>query len=152
MQRRRTYVATVVIACGLAVSGVSVAAPDIVAARKNNFKQMGAAQKAIVDELRKDQPNKNVIVGNAARMKGLADELPRWFPRGSGPAPGRQTTAKAEIWSQAQQFSALAQQLRAKTTGLRAAAQTGDTKIIMAQLRNVSTTCRDCHRGFRSSD
>src|SRR5436305_1173064 len=68
-------------------------------ARHNNFKQQGAAFKAINDELKKDSPDVPAISASATKLSTLANQLPSWFPKGSGPESATKTDAKAEVWT-----------------------------------------------------
>src|SRR5689334_3081152 len=82
-------------------TGAWAATPsEYIAARQDSFKQMGRAQKAISDELRKPNPNLNVIRGSANTIALLGAQVGRWFPRGSGKESGVKTGALAAIWQQ----------------------------------------------------
>jgi cytochrome c556 len=117
--------------------------------RHQNFKQQGAAFKAILDEVKKDAPDKAVIATNAAKLKGLASQLPTWFPKGSGPESGFKTDAKAEAWADAAGFAAAANRLQAETTKLDQLAQAGDIDGVKGQVRAVGGACKNCHDKFR---
>jgi cytochrome c556 len=120
--------------------------------RHQNFKQQGGAFKAILDELKKPDPDKTVIATNAAKLKGLASQLPTWFPKGSGPESGYKTDAKAEAWSDAPGFAAAASRLQAETSRLDQFAQAGDLDSVKAQARAVGGACKNCHDKYRVPD
>jgi cytochrome c556 len=120
--------------------------------RHNNFKQQGAAFKAILDEVKKDAPDKAVIATNAAKLKGLAAQLPTWFVKGSGPESGYKTDAKAEAWSDAAGFAAAANRLQTETAKLDQLAQAGDIDAVKAQARAVGGACKNCHDKYRVPD
>lgn len=117
--------------------------------RHENFKQQGAAFKAILDELKKGDPDKAVIAGNATKLKGLAGQLPTWFPKGSGAESGYKTDAKPEVWADAAGFSAAASRLQAETVKFDQVAQSGDLDAIKAQARAVGGACKNCHDKYR---
>jgi cytochrome c556 len=120
--------------------------------RHQNFKQQGGAFKAIIDELKKGDPDKAVIAANAAKLKGLAAQLPTWFPKGSGPESGYKTDAKAEAWSDGAGFAAAANRLQVETAKLDQLAQAGDIDGVKAQARAVGGACKNCHDKFRVPD
>jgi cytochrome c556 len=119
--------------------------------RQASFKQLGAAYKAVNDELKKDAPDSRVIAANAARMNALSRQLPRWFPRGSGPEARVKTGARSEIWSDAAAFAAAAQALQTQTARLQQVSH-GDLTAVRAQARATGGSCKGCHDRFRNED
>jgi len=63
---------------------------------------------AAAEELKKDAPSAAGLQANSAKINTLSAQLPRWFPKGSGPEAGVKTGAKAEIWSDAAGFGTAA--------------------------------------------
>jgi cytochrome c556 len=120
--------------------------------RHENFKQQGGAFKAILDEIKKGDPDKAVIATNAAKLKGLASQLPTWFPKGSGPESGYKTDAKADAWSDSAGFAAAANRLQTETAKFDQLAQAGDIDAVKAQARAVGGACKNCHDKFRVPD
>lgn len=148
--------------CGAAIAlavGVSVAAGGAFAldaqgqaaatTRHNNFKAQGAAFKGLLDELKKDTPDKVVIATNAAKLKASAAALPTWFVKGSGPDDGVKTEAKPEAFADAAGFSAAAARLKDETAKLDALAQAGDIAGVKGEVRNVGGACKACHDKYR---
>lgn len=120
--------------------------------RQAHFKQQGGAFKGVLDELKKDQPDKAVVSANATKLKGLAAQLPTWFPKGSGPEAGVKTAAKPDVWRDPATFSAAAQRLQAETAKLDQLAMAGDMDAVKAQARVVGGACKNCHDKFRVPD
>jgi cytochrome c556 len=117
--------------------------------RHENFKQQGAAFKAINDELKKDAPDKALIASNANKLKTLTTQLPSWFPKGSGPESGFKTDAKAEVWSDAAGFAAAVNRLQVESSKLQQVSATGDLAAIRAQVRATGGACKNCHDKYR---
>ena len=117
--------------------------------RHNNFKQQGAAFKAINDELKKDNPDNALLATNAAKLKGLVNNLPSWFPKGSGPESHLKTDAKPEIWSDAAGFQAAASRLQVEVSKLNQLAVAGDWTAFKGQTRAVGGACKGCHDKYR---
>ena len=135
--------AAVVLAVSAVVAGGALAHEDMgkvpntpagkaVAARHQNYKQLGGAFKALTDELKKDTPDKAVIAASAAKMKALAGQIPSWFPKGSGPESGAKTDAKPDIWKDPNGFAAA-----------------GDLEAVKGQVRATGGACKNCHDKFR---
>lgn len=145
---------------GGAAAGVAVAdqaVPDTpgaraVVARQHNYKQLGGAFKALTDELKKDTPDKAVIAANAEKMKGLVDQLPTWYPKGSGPEAHVKTAAKPIIWTDQAEFAAAAARLKDETGKLQQFSVAGDLGPVREQVRAVGGACKNCHDKFRVPD
>jgi cytochrome c556 len=127
----------------------NTAAGRAAAQRHENFKQLGGAFKAIMDELRKDAPDKAVVVANANRVKAYADDLPHWFPKGSGAESGVKVRAKAQVWTDPKGFAAAAQRLQGEAAKLAQAAPGGNLGAVKAQFRATGMACKNCHDKYR---
>lgn len=151
--KKRSAVVLVGMALGItAIAGAAVAqtaAQKAVSARQAGYKQMGAAFKAINDELKAGAPDTKAISVNAAKVRDLSTQVPNWFPKGSGPEAGVKTKAKADIWAEPAKFSAAAAALRTESAKLHTVAATGDVAAIRAQVRAVGASCGGCHKPFR---
>lgn len=135
-----------------AISGAAMAqtaAQKAVSARQAGYKQMGAAFKAINDELKAGSPDTKAITANAAKMRDLSTQAPNWFPRGSGPEAGVKTKAKANIWAEPAKFTTAMASLRTESAKLHTVAASGDVNAIRAQVRAVGASCGGCHKPFR---
>lgn len=143
---------------GLLLAALSVApalaqtGAAAVQARQANFKQLGGAFKAINDELKMDRPSVAVLQANSTKINSLAGQLPRWFPKGSGPGAGVKTGAKGEIWADAGGFATAARNFQAQAAQLQKIAAGGDADAVRAQARATGGTCEGCHDKFRLED
>ena len=117
--------------------------------RHQNFKAQGAAFKGVLDELKKDQPDKTVVAANAAKLKALTGQLPSWFPKGSGAESGFKTDAKPEVWSDPAGFAAAANRLQVEASKLNQLAQAGDMTAVKGEVRAVGGACKNCHDKYR---
>jgi cytochrome c556 len=123
-----------------------------VLARQAHYKELGKAFGGLGGELRKDAPDKALILANATTAATLAKDLPSWFPKGSGPEAGVKTAAKAEIWTDAAGFAAAAGKLADETAKLQQAATAGDLDAIKAQARATGGACKNCHDTYRAAE
>ena len=149
--RRLAAVAIFAAACA-APAVAQTPAGKAVEARQAGFKQMGAAFKAVNDELRSGKPDAAKIAQASERLRGHAAQLPTWFPKGSGAEAGVKTGARPEIWSDAAGFADAASRLRTATTALHASAQAGDINVMRQRARAVGQACQACHTAYREED
>jgi cytochrome c556 len=145
---RKTLVATLA-AIGVSATAWAATPAETITARQNNFKQMGRAQKAIGDELKKPAPDVGVIRTNAGTIASLAPQVSRWFPRGTGKESGAKTGALPVIWQQTARFNTGANQLTNAARGLQRAAASGNVAQIRAAVPAVGGACKGCHDTFK---
>ena len=143
----------VVLAAGMVAAGggalAASAGQKAAEVREDNFKQLGGAFKTINDELKASTPDMAKIAAAAKKMNALAPQVPRWFPKGSGPETGGKTRAKAEIWTDAAGFAAVQRSFQAEVAKLDKVAAGGDLSALRDQVRAVGGTCKSCHEKYR---
>lgn len=139
-------------AAGAVVSEAGGDKEAIIKARQANLKKMGAANRAMADELKKPTPDVAVFKTNADLIAGLAPDLINWFPAGTGIESGVKTAAKAEIWSQPDQFKAAHARFAAEAVKFQTTAATGDVAAIEAGVEQLGLSCRNCHQVNRQRD
>lgn len=128
------------------------AAQKAVAARQENYKQLGSAFKTINDELKSGSPNMAAIGAAASKMNDLAVKVPGWFPKGSGVESGAKTRALPAIWSDAAGFAAAERKLQTETAKLAQVASAGDLSALRAQVKATGGTCKSCHDTYRAPE
>lgn len=150
----RTFLATpvVLLLIGSAVaSETAVPSPqDVIDARQSGFKKMGAAMKAISEQLKTDAPDLTKLTAAAQAIDVGTKAQPAWFPAGSGPESGVETDALPHIWKDTQKFTALSGQLATESGHLTAAIATKDLAAIRTQFKALSEVCSTCHKSFRA--
>lgn len=149
--KTKTMIAALLAAAATATVASAAGPADIVTARQNNFKQMGRAQKAISDQLRKPAPDVAVVRANAQTLANLAPQVNRWFPRGTGPESGLKTGALPAIWQQTPRFNASANELVNAARGLQRAAASGNVNQIKAAFPAAGRSCKGCHDTFKGT-
>jgi len=137
------------LAAGLASAPLLAAAADVVRARVEGLRELGASYKNVNDELKKDDPNKMILQISARQIRDIAGQQYKWFPAGTGPQPGVKTKAKAEIWSQGAQFKAAQDAFNKQANDFFKLASAGDVATMKTQVRRLGATCSGCHRNFR---
>ena len=125
---------------------------DIVKSRIAGYREIGAAFKAINDQLRSGTPQPYLLQVSAREIANGTREQYRWFPAGSGPKPGVKTRAKPAIWAQPVKFKALQDNFAAKAGALAVATKGGDAARIAAAVRELGGACKACHDVYREEE
>jgi cytochrome c556 len=139
-----------VLAGGAALAQEATPGGKAVQARQAHMKELAKTFGGIGAELRKEAPDKAAIAASAASAKSLAQALPTWFPKGSGPEAGVKTAAKAEIWGDAAGFDAAATKLQTEVGKLADVAGGGELEAIRGQFRATGASCNACHDKYRA--
>lgn len=121
-------------------------------ARKANFKKMGTAMKAIVEQVKGGTLDHAVIGTNAKIIASTMPQQANLFPKGSGPESGLKTSALPEIWTTRATFDDDAKKLVVEADKLAALAGGSDNAAIAAQVKTMGEQCGNCHRQFRHKD
>ncbi|MGH7009358.1 MAG: c-type cytochrome [Caulobacteraceae bacterium] len=137
------------LAAGLALAA-GMDASQVVKQRQAHMKAMGAAGKALVDQLRSGKPDPSIIKAQSAKIDASARDLPTWFPVGSGPQPGIKTRALAKIWSDPSGFRNDAHKLALAAAAMDASADQGDMARFGASFKQVGQACDSCHKEYRA--
>lgn len=124
----------------------------VIEGRRANLRDLGAAFKAITDELKKPVPSLPVIRQYAGQIDALAQQQRFWFPRGSGPESEIETDAKPEIWTRTKEFADAQLALVTEAGRFRDIARGSDIDAIKTQHRAVGKTCKGCHDSFREEE
>ena len=122
--------------------------------RKRGFADMGAAFKAINDQMKRPEPIMMLVKAYAQQMVRYSKEpVPTvWFPAGSGPAPGIKTAAKPEIWEKPDDFRKLWAAYGVQAERLYAAASARDAAAVKQAVKDTGAACAACHKAFRKED
>jgi cytochrome c556 len=72
------------------------------------------------------------------------------FPAGSGPDAVQDTDAKANIWTNWDQFESAMAEFHKEAVQLAEIAKGGDAGTLRAQFVKTAETCKSCHREFRA--
>jgi len=144
--------ALLVAGCGQQAGETETAAaetPPIVQERQEGYKALGSSFKLINDQLKSGAPDMAQIAPAADRMNALAQQIPNWFPAGSGPQDGVETDALETVWTNPEGFAAAQQRLVETTAELQQLAAAGDAAALEAHVKVVGASCGGCHDDFR---
>lgn len=122
---------------------------DIVDARQQGFKDMGAAMKTLRDQLKSDKTDTAAITIAAEQLSQLANKVPEWFPAGSGLAAGLETDARDYIWENKAKFDEISKALIVASRELVPLAKSADKSALQKKLGVIRDNCSSCHDSFR---
>jgi cytochrome c556 len=135
---------------GMALADEPASAQATVDTRRAGLKKMGAAMKALSEQLRTDAPDTAKLVATSQVIMAGAAQVPTWFPAGTDNGTGLDTDALPYIWKDRGKFDALATQLVAESRTLAAAATAGNLAAVRSQTTTVQSVCKSCHSSFRA--
>ena len=138
------------------IAGAGVAAgmtgAEAAKARIDHMKGMGAAMKAVGEQLKSGAPDPAVIKAQAVKIDMGAKALDTWFPAGSGKDAYAKSKALPVVWSDQAGFETKAKALAAAAAKLDAVAQAGDVAAIGPATHEVGAACKSCHEKFKAKD
>ncbi len=140
------------LAAGAAVAAATLSGPAAIKDRQAHMKAMGAATKALGEQLRSGAPDKAVVKAQADKIAAGAQALPQWFPPGSGPGPDVKTQARPLVWSDTAGFAAARDKLVKAAAGLTLAAAMPDQAGVGDAMKQVGAACKSCHERFKVPD
>ncbi len=148
---RVMVVAGLVFAVGMAgmaraADTTPIKSDDVIAARQAGFDlQQGvfAEMKAVVDAGGPVKP----LTDGAKGLSSWGHIIPSMFPDGT--QTGRNTKAKAEIWSDRAGFEKASANFYAEAEKLQKTAEADDKDAFAAQFKATGAACGACHRAYR---
>lgn len=146
--------AAVVALAAASIAAVAVAATpaETIKERQANYKKMGKAMKAMLDENKKPAPDLAVYKASAATIDELAPKVPSWFPAGTGPEAGVKTEALPVIWTKGDDFKKAAANFATQAHAFKVAADGGKVEEIKAAFPKLGGACKACHDQFKAKD
>ena len=120
---------------------------DLIKQRQKEFKDTGAALKAVKDGLLSSNLDADEARQAALRFQRTAAEIRNWFPVGSGWEAGAKTAARPEIWSDPQGFSRAREQFAEQAQKFSAIAAAG--AVNPEALKALGQSCGGCHDKYR---
>lgn len=116
---------------------------DAVKYRKNVMEANGGLMGASNAILQGKVDKKAQLAVYAKALEGLNQDLASLFPKGSN---GGDTDALPEVWSKRAEFERHARDTQEKAAAFAKAAAGKDA---MARFRDLSESCKSCHKDFR---
>ena len=117
---------------------------DVVSQRKAGFKTNAASMKAIASAI--GGGDYQTVINQAKTISSWAHKIPGYFPEGSRFGD---TKARAEIWANFDDFTALSKANETAANKLVTAAKSGNPGAMMARLKDLGSSCKACHRSYK---
>jgi len=158
MKLTRALVAAIIVAGGVTLAkgqspassqGQAASAAEVVKARQKGLKALGAAFKAIRDELKGDSPDAAKIRSAAADITHTAGEIGKWFPAGTGPDSGVKTDAKPEVWADAAGFATARDAFVREADKWDQLGNSTDVSAWKEGAASLGQSCKGCHDKYR---
>ena len=141
----------VALLAGGALAG-ALGGADAAKDRIEHMKGLGAASKALGEQLKSGAPDPAVVRLNAAKIDAAAKALPTRFPSGSGQAAYAKSHALPGIWSDPVTFQTKAATLASAAGKLDAVAEAGDMAAVGPAAHDLGVACKGCHETFKAKD
>jgi Cytochrome C' len=149
------------------------AAERVIEDRVAKFREIGAAEKHIKDEVASKTPDLNKIRESARLIRSDGADILQWFPPGSQPPPEpprswldtilgwfssannvalvdqAKSHAKPLIWTEQAKFQQLHARFSVEADRMWRLAEHGNVVEISAQNRRLGERCKACHDMFR---
>ncbi len=140
--------ATMMVSGGF-IAAQSSSAVDQIKSRQAHYKEMATAYKTINDQVKAGTLDRAAMTEAAKVIATQSRGIPTWFPPGTGAEAGIETFAKPEVWTQRDDFLALAAKLPPEADKLVQVVAAGDADAIGAQLKATGGACGACHKVYR---
>jgi len=127
-------------------------ARQMVDARALHMKDLGGSFKSVRDQLKSSNPNTSLVRIAAQEVKFASDDLPTWFPEGTGPDTGLEMRAFAKVWSDPEGFAAASAEFQESAAALHASVQREDLEGTSDLVRAVGASCKGCHDRYRAEE
>ena len=145
----RSWLGALVLVTVAMSSAYAADADQVIEYRKQIMSMVGGNLKASAQIMRGKLAEPGSLAAQArilALAAGLAETAFKENTDGKGSS---KTTARGNIWTDWQDFSARLGELRMKTEVFADAAQAGDMAAAGDALKQVGGTCKGCHRNYR---
>jgi|GEM_PF-641015 len=136
----------------VAVPARQVSAAEAYEIRHERYEEMGDSLKAINRELKGSAPDVTRIQREAATLAALGEQIPGWFPAGSGPDVHAKSRAKSEVWSDPQGFAQAHEGYLQQAQSFKRVTDGGDVEQIRAAAQVLGKSCGTCHDKYRAPE
>ena len=129
--------------------GQAASAGEVVKARQQGLKSLGAAFKVIRDELKGDSPDATKIRKASADITQAARAIEGWFPAGTGPDSGVKTDAKPEVWTDPAGFASARDAFVREGKKWAQLGNSTDASAWKEGAASLGQSCKSCHDKYR---
>jgi cytochrome c556 len=122
---------------------------DIIKYRQNVMKANGAHMAAAGAVLQGKVEYKKDLAYHAKTLQSINHDIPALFPKGSDFGD---TKALDAVWSKRADFEKRSKATQAKADAFAKAATGGDMKAALTKFKELSDSCKACHKDYRKEE
>ena len=123
-------------------------ANGIVKERMDKFQESKNLMRTINKSLSED--NFNVITQSAKKLNKWANEMHKYFPKGSEANSSNKSQASDNIWSDPEGFKKAVKKFEITSAKLIKISQNKNIDDTVSSFREVAASCKGCHKQFRN--
>ena len=123
-------------------------ATGIVKERMDKFQESKNLMRTINKSLSED--NFNVITQSAKKLNKWANEMHKYFPKGSEASTSNKSQASDNIWSDPEGFKKAVKKFEITSAKLIKISQNKNIDDTVSSFREVAASCKGCHKQFRN--
>ncbi len=123
-------------------------ATGIIKERMDKFKESKNLMRTINKSFSED--NFNVITQSAKKLNKWANEMHKYFPKGSEASSSNKSEASDNIWSDPEGFKEAIEKFQISSAKLIKISQNKNIDDTVSSFREVAASCKGCHQQFRN--
>ena len=120
----------------------------IIEERKDKFQQSKNLMRAINKNLGGD--NFTVITQSAEKLNKWANEMHKYFPKGTEASTSNKSSASNDIWSKPEDFKKAIKKFQITSAKLIKMSENKNIDDTVSSFREVAASCKGCHQQFRN--
>ena len=123
-------------------------ATGIIKERMDKFQESKNLMRTINKSLRNN--DFNVLTQSAEKLNKWANEMNKYFPKGSEASTSNKSEASSNIWSEPEDFKKAIKRFEISSAGLIKISKNKNIDEIVSSFREVAGSCKGCHQKFRN--
>ena len=123
-------------------------ATGIIKERMDKFQESKNLMRTINKSLRNN--HFNFITQSAEKLNKWANEMDKYFPKGSEASTSNKSEASSNIWSEPEDFKKAIKRFEISSAGLIKISKNKNIDEIVSSFREVAGSCKGCHQKFRN--
>ena len=123
-------------------------ATGIIKERMDKFQESKNLMRTINKSLRNN--DFNVIAQSAEKLNKWANEMDKYFPKGSEASTSNKSEASSNIWSEPEYFKKAIKRFEISSAGLIKISKNKNIDKTVSSFREVAASCKGCHQKFRN--
>ena len=123
-------------------------ATGIIKERMDKFQESKNLMRTINKSLRNN--DFDVVKQSAEKLNKWANEMDKYFPKGSEASTSNKSEASSNIWSEPEDFKKAIKKFEISSAGLIKISKNKNIDETVSSFREVAASCKGCHQKFRN--